>query len=805
MQNQFKRMKLSNTYECDQCIRKFDTGVQLRNHKRIHAGIIETSTVSDNMATTRVLPTADAAPTGTTCTIQYHTEGESTNSTIYFLVSFNPGEPRTFKASCNFGPDDEGHVYNEASIQDHAFTTSQMMSIQLYDIITSFQVSSECHRQIVHLMNTVIRDHDKLAEEYNPHIRHAGPVSTLLKEKTSIKAHEFPIGSRTTMKMMSVGDQLSKLLSHEETREKLRYRHDRKATPGIISDYFDGEDYKALKNANLFQSPDDIAIALFVDGFVNQKKSKQEMTIVHVLVMNFDPSIRYTDQYMFQLAIIPGKPKDLDSFLLPIIDEIKSLGEHGLIVERWNGETIKAKVHLVMATGDIPQVTKYMHHGGHMATYGCRVCLVEVQKRECTGYGMYFQKRGASLRTVDHFVNGDEEHHIKNANLISALPSFCGSSYYGLDEMHLLGQGIGRFIFDVIVKVNQSSDTSYYSKKQGNFNKDAYTFKVSKKQLELVGDCITKSRANIPVSFQGSWDNLLSKIDGARAINFLDFLLYVVPTLLVPLFEKKSVRKALLMLTRGCAIALQWEQTDSMILEMESCFRNWHNFLDVEISNGNLSNSIFKPNNHYLSHIGFITRKAGCMRSYSARSMERTIRKYFKLIKSKVHAGTNAGNMVERLSIRGYVNLALDTVSLLESITPIKTSLDDFIELPPTAIHNQNHQLWSPFITITTTSSNLVDSMPINTFIRELKIYYGRSTRSIFASITIHNLTIKMAARALLFSNIITSRMHRRIRAEHRRGNRFVLFHANYKSKICWYVGSVNFYFEHNNSTDPNN
>ena len=92
--------------------------------------------------------------------------------------------------------------------------------------------------------------------------------------------------------MMSVGDQLSKLLSHEETRQKLRYRHDRKENPGIISDYFDCEDYKALKAANLFQSTEDIARVLFVDGFVNQKKSKQEMTIVHVLVLNFDPSIR---------------------------------------------------------------------------------------------------------------------------------------------------------------------------------------------------------------------------------------------------------------------------------------------------------------------------------------------------------------------------------------------------------------------------------------------------------------------------------------------------------------------------------
>ncbi|KAI9329773.1 hypothetical protein BD770DRAFT_404074, partial [Pilaira anomala] len=32
-----------------------------------------------------------------------------------------------------------------------------------------------------------------------------------------------------------------------------------------------------------------------------------------------------------------------------------SLGEHGLIVKKYDGEIIKAKVHLVMVTGDIPQ------------------------------------------------------------------------------------------------------------------------------------------------------------------------------------------------------------------------------------------------------------------------------------------------------------------------------------------------------------------------------------------------------------------------------------------------------------------
>ncbi|KAG2211975.1 hypothetical protein INT47_004662 [Mucor saturninus] len=109
MQNQFKRMKLSIPITCDQCNRKFDTRVNLRNHKRIHAVHIEPITVfPNNVEAARVSPFAKVAPAD----------------------YFNPNGQRTFEASCNFGPSDEGHVYNEASIQEHAFTTSQLASIE---------------------------------------------------------------------------------------------------------------------------------------------------------------------------------------------------------------------------------------------------------------------------------------------------------------------------------------------------------------------------------------------------------------------------------------------------------------------------------------------------------------------------------------------------------------------------------------------------------------------------------------------------------------------------------------------------
>ncbi|KAI7894495.1 uncharacterized protein EV154DRAFT_560448 [Mucor mucedo] len=456
---------------------------------------------------------------------------------------------RTLKASCNFSPGDEGHVYDEASIQEHAFTTSKLRSIELYDIVTSFQVFSGCHRQIVRLMNTVIRDHEKLAEEYNPHIFYAGPVSTLLKERT-IKAHEYDNCKNVcqlfditqdekvcsvckesryesevpgsvlipvqTIKMMSVGDQLSKLLSHEETRQKLRYRHDRKENPGNISDYFDGEDYKALKAADLFQSPEDIALVLFVDGVVNQSKSKQEMTIVH---------------YMVQLVTIPGKPKDLDSFFLSIVDEIKSLGKHGLIVERWNGESVKAKVHLIMATGDIPHNHYVVHstfHKSYMEYWSTRSntasstylreqstsVVREVQDSVLGNIGKTIQTNLVSVEdssTMSNIITNESNmvNNLKEGHLQYRL--LTGSSLINLDDVRLTGL-VSR---EVIEQIKNDMDLP--------------TFQVSEAAailLSKIKESVTSSRElrtpAIAISFVLALNTTIAEFSGGINFNNVD-------------------------------------------------------------------------------------------------------------------------------------------------------------------------------------------------------------------------------------------------------------------------------------------
>ncbi|KAI7897587.1 uncharacterized protein BX663DRAFT_527912 [Cokeromyces recurvatus] len=95
------------------------------------------------------------------------------------------------------------------------------------------------------------------------------------------------------MKLMSIGDLLAQMLANSNTRQLLQYRASREVVPGVVSDVFDGECYKDLVRKGLFSNPDDIAIGLFTDGFVNRHKGKSSYTIIHVIIFNFDPSIRY--------------------------------------------------------------------------------------------------------------------------------------------------------------------------------------------------------------------------------------------------------------------------------------------------------------------------------------------------------------------------------------------------------------------------------------------------------------------------------------------------------------------------------
>ena len=106
---------------------------------------------------------------------------------------------------------------------------------------------------------------------------------------------------------------------------------------------------------------------------------------------------------MLPLAIIPGpkKPKDLLSFLKPIIEEIQDLSTAGFIAKK-NGDVVyQGKVFLLGITGDIIGIYDLMNHR-HTSMFGCRYCHADNN-----AHGLYFKSIDDPLRTLEELVNGD--------------------------------------------------------------------------------------------------------------------------------------------------------------------------------------------------------------------------------------------------------------------------------------------------------------------------------------------------------------------------------------------------------------
>ena len=87
------------------------------------------------------------------------------------------------------------------------------------------------------------------------------------------------------------------------------------------------------------------------------------------------------------------------------MDELMSLQSIGMQVIGTDDEIINATAHLLFATGDIPAAATLCNHEGHMAIYGCRICIIKTTRLQSMGgrgYGRYFP---GSLDTDDAIRN----------------------------------------------------------------------------------------------------------------------------------------------------------------------------------------------------------------------------------------------------------------------------------------------------------------------------------------------------------------------------------------------------------------
>ncbi|OAD66599.1 C2H2-type zinc finger transcription factor [Phycomyces blakesleeanus NRRL 1555(-)] len=702
-------------YQCDQCVLFFDNYQKLQNHKRIHRGDSATMTEIDQSILDDVDMYHDENDTSN--------EDESVSNSEYTMESMELDNTISYKCAYNFEDSEgEAHIYDSSRISTNTFTKAELMSIHLSQLMLQHRIARAAYRDIVQFINTVIRDHDDIMMEPGAKISHGKTVDALLKSKLSVKGHEYDVCS-SGCRLYGINDDQESCVDCGKPRYKTD--PDQSQTPAA------------------------------------------SMKLI------------YTNKYLLQLAILPGpkKPTHLDSFLIPIINELQDLEAHGLVVKHNRVELCRSKVYLLLASGDIPAVADMAHIGSHTSLFGCRFCETKGKCPTNRRHGMYFDDISARLRPLEDFKVGNPSKNIYQLSIYTQLSTFSGSSFFALDELHLIARGIGKLVYDLIIVTLTKETKFYYTHPDNTLNTTEYPFHIPRADLVTIGNCITSSQKYIPTSFQGSFDNVFAKIDGTRAVNWLDFLLFLVPTLVVPYLPNRAVKTALLSLVKGCALALQWTLTSELLDEMESYFKHWHSFLYQQVQNNTLSRSVFRPVQHYLVHIPYIIKQQGPLRCYSTRSMERVIGVFSKLIKSKSKGSRNASFLVERFAIHNYISTAISICDEINLIRPKPYGRESYMDLPNDP---SGAQLWEPFHQFVNLNDDSVEGVGSPSVKEALLKYYQRTT-----GLTGHEFgdsVVVVAARLWMDSTVYSSCMYRRKKNETSRGNHYVMFTCPYRN-----------------------
>jgi hypothetical protein len=140
--------------------------------------------------------------------------------------------------------------------------------------------------------------------------------SRYLKQKTRKKATYFSLEDRFRIQFQD-----------QERVKKLLYRSLYQSNEGFYNDIFDGILYKTLCQEGFFSNPYDICLIGSTDGYQIFRQKRNDCWVFLYINANLPPNKRVKKENLLIAGIIPGphSPKKMDTFLRPLVDELKKL------------------------------------------------------------------------------------------------------------------------------------------------------------------------------------------------------------------------------------------------------------------------------------------------------------------------------------------------------------------------------------------------------------------------------------------------------------------------------------------------
>lgn len=214
--------------------------------------------------------------------------------------------------------------------------------------------------------------------------------------------------------------QLLALYCNPITAEMLKYRANYKIDDkSTIEDIYDGARYQELRDSfvtidgveqpyRFFEDDRELALGLSLDGMCPFKRRKNSCWPIILINYGLPPEVRTHLHNIICTGVIPGprSPKDLNSFLQPLIDELLELAKGVEAVDVLREELFVLRAHLIPIFGDIPAITKALDFIGHNGLYPCRFCMIMATPGKTSGGGVHLycplhRSEGESYNPLD--------------------------------------------------------------------------------------------------------------------------------------------------------------------------------------------------------------------------------------------------------------------------------------------------------------------------------------------------------------------------------------------------------------------
>jgi Transposase family tnp2 len=277
-----------------------------------------------------------------------------------------------------------------------------------------------------------------------------------------------------------------------------------------VQDFFDGRLFRDfhLRELDLFKDPHDVALHLSLDGLQLTNMSNHEVTPVIFMNLNLPPQERYKVDNILAGMLIPGpkKPKALDTFLRPLVDELNKLGGDGFpALDGRNCAEFQLRAWVTMVTGDGPALAEAigMKRPGN-AVRPCRTCMIKAELASRTYYVPHSEydfenpPLRSNLREMIQLVeeaDSDDyrrETGITRSSILLELRSLHFPRSFPVDIMHLVLQNLSPTLFKLWSRTKLAID------KPSHEDFEVRSYHLDDEAIESVSSALDAARGTIP-------------------------------------------------------------------------------------------------------------------------------------------------------------------------------------------------------------------------------------------------------------------------------------------------------------------